>query len=843
MATLIGELASENFREREAATMDLWEIGDTAIKALREASSSEDPEVSMRAAALLEKVELAITPETPAEILSLIQRYQAVPQNQKANILNELKRKKAYFQVMKLVFMEPPGVREELMPNIRGVAVNGAREAIMKEDFKTAIRFLEMSATGEDELMPLACLYRTMGRLENGKEFPAAPENVPTDLWRITLLRAKGDLAAAAKIAGESKRMRLYAGLMVLEGDPTLWLNQNGLGNRDEEANEAYIEIALKRWEGKKVREAAYAPLLQLLNSKDENDRIHGITSMAALGKLEVSEAAYAKEQLSLSFAYLSLQERVGDALELFGLDPKNPDYKTWAEARFKKISHQNDEDDDDQSTKALDELQTIAAFLEQRGLKKELETAYSPFMKKYALEDEGHFLDFLKSLAQENAAPRFAMNQGAIWAGEDEKRWDELFTVILGEVDIIQEWLAWTREIEPKMEKAETLEAMLIIFNTIKDSGDTREKWMEKFWAATERADKGIKETYLKRILTLSIAMQDVKNALKAYEQLGEASIWSSADKFLTAAGRWGEASDILENLVAAKKSLSPEFHAYIAANLRRAGKEKEAAEHDAIIEKLALGSARADVVIASYYSYGGDEERAAKWFRRAACEVEPTDNEFAGVLDTYATSMMESRNWAIAASCYEAYVQISASAAYSSGRPADYAKLRLNADLAKALAILPQDKERAVDILDAIHKTFITDGVLADDFFPLVRQAGLKKELDVWFYETWGHIVETIATYPDYGTARNTAAWFASRSGMELEKAGNYLATALEKSPNEPAYLDTMAELSFAKGDRKAAVKWSTKSLMFYPLTDRPFDAAIRKQHHRFETDPLPR
>lgn len=223
-SALIRELSSESYQTREKATKNLWEAGDVVLEELREASDSDDPEMAMRAGALLEKIELRITPETPGSVLELIRRYRSAPQNQKTNFLNELRRKKAYFQVLKLYSLEDPAIRAGLSSAVRGVAISGARQAIAAGDPDEALELLKMSATEPSDLMALACYYRSMGMLGDGIEDPPAPENASSETWQITLLRAKGDIAAAAKLAAQSKQEALLAGLKVLEGDPTLWL-------------------------------------------------------------------------------------------------------------------------------------------------------------------------------------------------------------------------------------------------------------------------------------------------------------------------------------------------------------------------------------------------------------------------------------------------------------------------------------------------------------------------------------------------------------------------------------------------------------------------------------------
>ena len=144
---LIAQLSSDSFREREDATRDLWEKGEAVLDALREASVSDDPERAKRAAGVLEKVELRITPETPPEVFEQIRRHRTAPQNLKANHINELRRLKANFQILKLYSMEKrPEVKMEMADSIRGIAMFAAREALVSDDFETALSLLQMSA-------------------------------------------------------------------------------------------------------------------------------------------------------------------------------------------------------------------------------------------------------------------------------------------------------------------------------------------------------------------------------------------------------------------------------------------------------------------------------------------------------------------------------------------------------------------------------------------------------------------------------------------------------------------------------------------------------------------------
>jgi tetratricopeptide (TPR) repeat protein len=843
-AALIRELSSESYQAREKATKELWEAGTVVLEELREASGSDDPEMATRAAAVLEKIELRITPETPGSILELIRRYRSAPQNQKTNFLNELRRKKAYFQVLKLYSMEDPATKAGLSSVVRGVAISGARQAIATGDPDGALQLLKMSANEPSDLMALACFYRSMGMLGEGIENPPAPENVPSEAWQITLLRAKGEIAAAAKLASEAKQQALLAGLKVLEGDPTLWLQGNGFGDRNMRALDAYTEIALKRWQGVKPKESDFRPLTaQLLMQED--DREQAISSLAALGRLAEVEEALAKDDREIGFQYYLSQERVSKALETIGLDPEKPDYNAWVEERFQKLTGVIGDRDDDFGSSSS-QLQVLAGFMEQRGMQKEFDRAFGKPLEDLAKTDEDEFLEFLRPLFQSTlAAPEFAFAHGAAWAADKEQRWSQLFSIAFGEEEQTMAWLDWIRKIEPELGSVKTMKAMMALFGVGSDPDHLRGKWMEKFWKAAEISPDGEKEQHIRRIMALAIAMNDVPNALKARDSLKpeerDSVNWASLSQYLSAAGRWEEAAELLSKARDSVSS-SPEFHAILAATYRKAGWEKRAAEEDEWVEKLTLGYAPSCNRIGDHYMYGGDRERAEKWYRRAAFQADIKGGEFIAVLDNHAQTMLEKGEWGIAASCYEALAQVYVSQSLSGGQISDYTKARLSADLAKALAVLPEDRGRAIAMLDEIHGNFATDGVLADDFFPLVRKAGLRKELDRWFGKSWETMSAVLKRFPNSDNTKNTAAWLASRAGMRIKEAEKFLMTAVERNPEQAAYLDTMAELHFAKGDRKGAVEWSDKALLHYPLVDSPYDVMIRKQHERFRNDPLP-
>jgi tetratricopeptide (TPR) repeat protein len=278
-------------------------------------------------------------------------------------------------------------------------------------------------------------------------------------------------------------------------------------------------------------------------------------------------------------------------------------------------------------------------------------------------------------------------------------------------------------------------------------------------------------------------------------------------------------------------------DLHAYAAAALRRAGREEDAADHDAHADTLSLGDPSLAKRIGHGYAYGGDYQRAALWWARAARITDPDSEEFISALKLHADALLEAGKWAECAAVSEVLVRMYAASDFRWTTPLVYMQQRLQTDSARALAHLETDRDAAIALLESCHQDFMSDGTLADFFFPVLRKAGLIEQHDRWFGKTWDFMEAVIREYPGADNTRNTAAWFASRALLKLDAAEKHISLALASNPRQSAYLDTMAEIQFAKGNRKKALEWSNLAVNY-----GPDDAQLRRQQEHFRNDPLP-
>ena len=86
-----------------------------------------------------------------------------------------------------------------------------------------------------------------------------------------------------------------------------------------------------------------------------------------------------------------------------------------------------------------------------------------------------------------------------------------------------------------------------------------------------------------------------------------------------------------------------------------------------------------------------------------------------------------------------------------------------------------------------------------------------------------------------------RTRDAWTLARGVLERfgGLAGLAVATgpALEAMPDQAAYLDTLGEIWFCRGNREQALEWSTRALLH-----EPGETTLLRQHERFKSGAFP-
>jgi tetratricopeptide (TPR) repeat protein len=853
VAAALARLADDSFAVRQAATRDLWAMGEQAVAGLQEAAAGRDPEAAGRARDLLRKIQLGILPDSSPKIVDLVLRYDRSGIDERRSVINELRKAAAWRQILKLYALEKDDESLAMLEDAtRGVAVEAARSCLASDppDLRGAFSFLAMARPEPAEYMAMAALHRATGTMDEELRKSAADERADGDLWRYALLAVAGRPAEAAAAAGQAGLPIHAARLELLAGDPRPWLKAAPAPPQaiPSPGLPAYREFVARRWDGKPVpaeMERRFRRLARVVG--DEDEQLKSLRLLFLIGDHAEAEKRLLAIDPRAAFYYFESAERIEEALQALGLDPSQPDFAGWAMKRFRVLI-----DDPDSEEHELTELSLLGYFLERRGLGEELEKAFAPPLAELAKSDQESFTRVatrlfagpFDTLRLPTVGP--VIQAAAVFAGDDEVRWMQIVENLFDGQERPDRLWNWLGRVEPARGLRERLELLARIYGLLPDPADERAAFFDKSWQGIGKADPAERGGLLELLVDLADQTGDAPNFLRGMAVLEKDHGQAAAQRFkgvhLAAAGRWDEAAAEWMKMVE-RQPVDPAYRAYAAASYRRAGNESAAVEQERRAELLALGETIAQFQCAEAFGAAGDFARAATWWRRAGLECTNQSSAFQAVVLRLGEQAHADADWKTAAAMSEAQALQQAQSGSESYRlPVAYAasstlRLRIDANLARAFSRLGRDRGRALQEIERYAAFPYADLALADSFFAPMRQAGLVKLHDQAFERLWLPLTRRIARYPDADNTRNSAAWLASRAKRRLDEAERYLAGALETYPRQAAYLDTMAEVHFARGDRKRALEFSTRA-----LREESGDLQLIRQHERFKSGPFP-
>mgnify|MGYP001815968363 CR=1 FL=1 len=211
----VGRLSEDRYRDREAATKDLWELGEDAVEALEEGLAGADPEVAHRSRLILRRIRTGITPSTPQRVIELVQRYFERRSAGKQRVFEELLEERAFAQMLHLYRYEAdPAVRDRCEEILNKAVLPAVLERMVAGQVDEAERLLRLAPVTDENCRRLAALLRSRGRLSAELEKnleaglpeldgapPATGRAREVASMRLALFCASGDVAGAREVA------------------------------------------------------------------------------------------------------------------------------------------------------------------------------------------------------------------------------------------------------------------------------------------------------------------------------------------------------------------------------------------------------------------------------------------------------------------------------------------------------------------------------------------------------------------------------------------------------------------------------------------------------------------
>jgi tetratricopeptide (TPR) repeat protein len=113
-----------------------------------------------------------------------------------------------------------------------------------------------------------------------------------------------------------------------------------------------------------------------------------------------------------------------------------------------------------------------------------------------------------------------------------------------------------------------------------------------------------------------------------------------------------------------------------------------------------------------------------------------------------------------------------------------------------------------------------------------PTLTQCASETEITATFERLYARMSAKLDAGKKRPTQLNNLAWLCARSQRRLDEAALMIEEALRLKPDEPHYVDTLAEVKFRQGDVDAAIRFEEQA-----ISRRPEAAVLKQQLERFK------
>ncbi|MEQ8791040.1 MAG: hypothetical protein RIC55_32560 [Pirellulaceae bacterium] len=844
----VEQLASPVFAERQEASSFLWRAGQEAEPALRKALTYRDPEVVYRARLILDQFRYGIYPDTPADIVGIIEDYRDGDTNGKRAALKQLRDRGDILRLLKLLKLEP---NETLRQQFNGEFARDYEttipELLVKGKLDDAEAWLDLSAdTSDNAMRHLATLLLLTGRLEQRTEaLRKEVKGSASDFARQRLfyyLRAAGKVDEALRVVDEldepSDRIsdlrqrflferRDWPRLVALD-DEALKQNAGLAGNVDFLVHAATHH----RLAGdSKAFEEDVKSFVQMAAADDEA-ALQCAEALLVNGRFQEGIEAFSRHNPEMGFRLLMAQLRYREAFALVGLPELGQDPLPW----FQQVARDAQSNDKDLRAR-LSLGQEAAQALLRLGRREQALAAYALLGDALAGDENGQRLRTHCAKELKRGLREMAFDHGALalQKGPDGAALPALFPEQSDEARV---WWDFFRQWHPTESHRAALERVAAVLRSKTEDAAAEEAiriLLDQAIRAAASLDKDRRNQWHLALAETSLRRGERPRALELLENVAESSpsaalrladLLLEDEKWLSAARWYQEASADVEH-----RALAMYMNGYC---LDQHGRNAEGAQlmETAALLPMATGPKRRDLA----------EGLKDRGLIDAANEQWRLIRRTTAMGDWYSSNAAMNLGNTVSAEDPLAaadYWEILSLSVLNSGSAfidvTGYLQLPHLIHKARARGLLAEGKHRqAVDNLWISQAAYPSNIDLAEDLIPELEAADLRTAADELFAKVYAPNRRLCDDFPDNASAHNNLAWLAARSGRRLEEAVHHARRAVELAPDTAAYLDTLAEALFRTGGRDEAIKLARRC-----LEQEPENEHYQKQLARFEAE----
>jgi tetratricopeptide (TPR) repeat protein len=856
IARAITDLGAPKFDARQAATDLLWRAGTTAEAALAQAAKSTDPEVRTRATSLLSRLRLGIRPDTPQEVIALIDQFRyAATADQRRQALNELQSKGHWQAVLTLIRGEQnPQERRNLATAMAAEAGKLAGALVERGELAQAEEILELVAVTDAGLPQLTAFLILTDRLD--KKIAVARQRTaeqPSDEhWtRLAyLLRAKGDLSAAIEAAehtsdlvlrtnllAEARRWKEAAGYAqtLFDRNPgrlesaafaATYYRLAGLDDEHQRALDLMLRSAGVEWlksQGQGVKQAD--PFGQAVPTPIVQTTLWtAAESMLVNERVDDAIAILQKTNPQFAHRILWRQQRHRQALELAGVTSDARLDRAWfdklllpmASGQWSAVS----------DTTAQQELKFVLASqvarqLRELGLREQLDQLGETLRKLEPTQnDRGRRLAQLATLWWQLGRPDDAARDAAaaIAAGMNPS---SVFSFLLRQQGTLATfWYEQQIAADPNFDKQKAIDKALGIVVPEPRRGKAPENWRQLVATAQAEAEKLPRQQKAQRLNLIGQTCQirgDKELARDCFSQAAqtEPALGIAAGDLALSESNWPLAAKLYS---AARSATSTPLLIYLYGHALTKSGAADAGEKQLRLANLLALAPESRLILAAGLNERGLKDEAIEQLELVARTALPDSPQAIQAVQTMANALNMAQP-AKAADCWDQLrLHVLNASNFNENDAYLFVPHRIHAARAK-VAIRNQDANEAAAELERCDKLLPADVRITVEFVRQLNAAGLPKVADDLFARSYAVHQRVITEFPASAMHINNTAWICARAQRNLDEALKLAEKAVEIAPEEAPYRDTLAEVYFQRGDRDAAVAAAQKCVEIAP------------------------
>lgn len=868
---LIEKLSSESYQERQDAMDALWKIGKPALPSLEKSIRAADPELAARARVLARNIHAGILPETPKEIADLVEKYNRVRDlNEKRNIMNKLRELEAYKQMLfMLSWEEDPDIKRGLHEELVSISLLAARQALTSDHLDEAIALLRESHQQGVNAAAFAHLLYHSGKIDEELAAQMAlPLAKQSREWQLQLLLTKGDKKRARALAQSINHRKTIAILDLLDGDARGIMNflaENTAEKLPDGLTDHLIRYCLGKSNGN-AAQFAEKMMHFAIDTTKETEATQVQRGLFLSGHPDKGANLLTQRSPMDGFLFYSNSDQSEPALAALGIPAPHQNYDQYLAWVKKTTEKAVDDDDEDNQASREQELLVVASFFHNRGNDDIAKATLKPLLDFYIKDGADRWFDIITIVAQEGM-PELAF-AFALERGDEDNTFEKIIEKLFN--DATEPTIVW-EELGSRYpnDKRRQFTEMGILLGVWQDKHEVAK---DLSLSLLQDAEKKGNASRMAMLESLSAVAMSGFNYLSAYQYLKElkprdgkqADNSNNSQRCRILAEVLMDWPEIIKMYQAKQDALtkSPSGMVKYAIALRKVGQNQEAEKWLKRAITLTLGNRYELAEIATMLHMAEYPEEATAIFHQLMLAISSDDEAvnntllfLVNQLNDSTAYYLKNQLWQQAAAMYAAEAMaLLCSDSQRNVNPAYLHRVAFNVSYCNGMLALERgQKQPAINLLTQAHGMMAGNGYLADYFFPSLRSSGLSKEYDAWFEESWQTLIKETKLYPKSHNTLNTLAWLGARSVRKLDESQKHIEQALEIQPRQGAYLDTLAEVHFAQGNRELAIKHSQQAIQHLvdgSLAFRYFNAGalintyweLNFQLKRFSEDPFP-